>query len=192
MPKLEHKCGEFLRFRDLISCGEAQQWSGVANTPKSSASWEALADLACNILDPVMLQFGRIELTYGFCSLELIRARNRMSRERGIFPAIFPKLDQHCCHEVNNQGQQICERGGAACDFIVPGTSTLAVTRWIIEKLPFDRLYFYCADKPLHVSYNSEGRTRQVTVMKPKAAGRGYIPATMKAETFLELYSDES
>ena len=65
---------------------------------------------ATQILDPVIEYFGSIRLTYGFASVEL---------NRHIARGIAPKLDQHAACEHGARGILICDRGGAACDFIV-------------------------------------------------------------------------
>ena len=50
----------------------------------------------------------------------------------------------------------MCERGGAACDFIVDDEDMREVAEWIVANLPYDRLYFYGSDRPIHVSYGLE------------------------------------
>lgn len=106
--------------------------------------------------------FGGIELTYGFCSRELAKH---------IPGRIDPSRDQHASHELNTRGNLICKRLGAACDFIVPDKSMLEVARWIVENTPFDRLYYYGDDKPLHVSYGPE-HNQAIVVMTPGKSGR--------------------
>ncbi|MGI9275671.1 MAG: hypothetical protein ACR2PT_12605 [Endozoicomonas sp.] len=148
-----------------------------------------MSELATNILDPVSEQFGELTLTYGFCSPSLARERKRLAKEQGIVPGIYPALDQHSGHELNRKGELICTRGGAACDFIVEGISSQVVAAWIVQNLPFDRLYYYAPDRPLHVSYNRQSRAAEVTMMTPKVNGRGYIPRTLTSERFLERYA---
>lgn len=100
-------------------------------------------DLATEILDPVIEYFGAIRLTYGFSSAELTR-----NIQRGI----APRLDQHAACERGPQGAFVCERGGAACDFLVEDEDMREVAEWITANPPFDRLYFYGPDRPIHVS----------------------------------------
>jgi hypothetical protein len=45
------------------------------------------------------------------------------------------------------------------------------VADWIIAKLPFDRLYFYGSDRPIHVSY-APSELREATEMKAGPSGR--------------------
>ena len=78
--------------------------------PKEPDTYTALYELAINVLDPIIEYFGSIKLTYGFCSSELSRA---------ILRGIAPNLDQHAAHEKNRKGGYVCERLGAAVDFIV-------------------------------------------------------------------------
>ena len=44
------------------------------------------------------------------------------------------------------------------------------VADWIIANLPFDRLYFYGADRPIHVSYGPQN-SRAAFEMVGTAAG---------------------
>ncbi len=174
LPNLGEPCGKYHRFRDFIECGETQAITGLANLPEQLESYNALARLAVNIIDPVMDYFGGIELTYGFCSRELAKQ---------IPARIAPNLDQHASHELNTCGNPICKRSGAACDFIVPDESMLEVAQWIVENTSFDRLYFYGDDLPIHVSYGEE-HNRSIVVMKVSANGRLY-PVVVKREAFL-------
>lgn len=62
------------------------------------------------VLDPVIEYFDSIRLTYGFASVELTRNIRR---------GIAPELDQHAACEHRPRGAFVCNRGGAACDFLV-------------------------------------------------------------------------
>lgn len=161
-PKLDDPCGRYLTFRQLIACGETQARTGLANLPREMESWNALQELAERVLDPVIDWFGMIRLTYGFCSTELARA---------IPGRIEPKLDQHAACERNRLGKPICPRQGAAVDFLVEDEDMLEVARWVAANTPFDRLYVYGADLPIHVSYGPE-HSRQVVRMLPGQSGR--------------------
>ena len=168
IPPVEQRCGKYFRYRDFVECGETQLRSNLENVPRQPESFNALHDLATKILDPVIDYFGGIRLTYGFCSHTLskkIRAR------------IAPELDQHASYECNSRGRRICDRGGAACDFIVPDEDMEEVSRWIMENLPFDRLYFYGKASPVHVSY-SERPQGAAYEMREATNGRR-VPRTM-------------
>lgn len=147
VPPVGQQCGRYFRYRDFIECGETQLHSGLENVPRQPESFNALHDLATKILDPVIDYFGGIRLTYGFCSHAL---------SKNIRGRIAPDLDQHASYECNSRGRRICDRGGAACDFIVPDEDMEEVSRWIMENLPFDRLYFYGKARPVHVSYSEK------------------------------------
>ncbi|MFK0570303.1 hypothetical protein [Endozoicomonas sp.] len=188
MHQLDQPCSKHFTYRQLIECGETWQSSSIDNLPLDEQSWQALADLATHILDPVYEQFGGLEITYGFCSPSLATARKKLAKEQGVLPSIYPTLDQHSCLEKNKKGDIICPRGGAACDFHVPDTSSLEVTIWLVKQLPFDRLYFYGHDKPIHVSYNSGSQSAAISIMTPKTNGQGYIPRTLSSERFLEQF----
>lgn len=147
IPDLDTRCGASLTYRALIQCGETRQRLGIANLPLNPATYNALHDLTTHVLDPVIEYFGPIRLTYCFSSAELTR-----NIQRGI----APKLDQHAACERGPRGAFVCERGGAACDFRVEDENMSEVAEWIIANLPFDRLYFYGPDRPIHVSYAPE------------------------------------
>ena len=144
VPDLDAPCGRHLTYRSLIECGETQARLNIANIPTNVATFNALFDLVTNIIDPVIDYFGGIQLTYGLCTAELGRhVHKRVAHDR----------DQHAAHEYKRGGRYICERLGAACDFIVIDEDMLQVAKWIAANCPFDRLYFYGRDRPVHVSY---------------------------------------
>ena len=116
----------------------------MENLPELPESYSAIYDLAVKILDPVIDYFGVIQLTYGFCSPQLAKE---------IPGRIAPSRDQHAACELNRRNNPICKRLGAAADFIVEYESMLEVAQWIVSNLPFDRLYYYGDDKPIHVSF---------------------------------------
>lgn len=176
IPQLDQRCGLNFNYRDLIMCGETQARIGIPNLPLNPETYNALYDLCANILDPVIEYFGSIRLTYGFASQGLT------SKIEG---RIAPKLDQHASHECNRLGKPICDRLGAAVDFIVEDESMLEVAQWIVANTPFDRLYFYGADRPIHISF-SVAPIGQVTVMRPTAQGR-LVPSTQEIRQFLSL-----
>ena len=161
-PGLDDPCGRFLTYRDLIECGETQEATGIANLPEQIESYDALLGLAENVLDPVIDWFGMIQLTFGFCSPALARK---------IPGRIDPKRDQHAAHERNRLGNLVCDRLGAAADFLVTDEDMLDVARWVVQHTPFDRLYFYGNDLPIHVSFHPEPHG-QVVMMTATATGR--------------------
>lgn len=172
LPDLDECCGRFLTYRQLIECGDTQAVSGLSNLPTSLESYTALLDLATSLLDPVIEYYGAIKLTYGFCSSALAR------RIRG---RIAPELDQHAAHDRNRRGAPICPRLGAAVDFFVQDEDMREVAQWIIANLPFDRLYFYGNDRPIHVSYKKKGE-RQAFEMRAESPSGKRIPRPFKPE----------
>ncbi|WP_404356199.1 DNA phosphorothioation-associated putative methyltransferase [Methylotuvimicrobium sp. KM1] len=156
LPNLDDNCGGYLTYRHLIECGETQQNTGMPNLPKQPDSYNALYDLTVNILDPVIEYFGMICLTYGFCSHEL----GKLIKKR-----VAPKLDQHAAHERNTRNNLICPRLGAAVDFIVEDENMREVADWIAENTPFDRLYFYDENRPIHVSYGPEHKKEYIDMV---------------------------
>ncbi len=169
LPALDDPCGAHLTYRDLIVCGETALQTGLPNLPRSLDSYRALRDLAENVLEPVIDWYGSIELTYGFCSPELARR---------IPGRIAPALDQHAACELNRLGKRICSRLGAACDFRVVDEDMFDVARWVAANTPFDRLYVYGSDRPIHVSYGPENK-REMFEMVSTAGGRR-IPKRLK------------
>lgn len=145
IPSLDSHCGRYFNYRQLIECGETQAQTGLANQPVQPDSYTALYELAAHILDPVIDYYGMVRLTYGFSSPGLARK---------IEGRIAPKLDQHAACELNRNGGHVCPRLGAAVDFLVEDEDMEEVARWVISNLPFDRLYFYGKDRPVHVSYS--------------------------------------
>jgi DNA phosphorothioation-associated putative methyltransferase len=179
-PALDDPCGQFLTFRDLIACGEtwerlAAEGDGFDNRPTQVASYNALLELAEQVLDPVIDWFGMIRLTYGFCSPAL---------SRQIPGRIDPKRDQHAAHERNRLGNLICPRLGAAVDFIIADEDMREVAQWIVANTNFDRLYFYGNDQPIHVSVGPEQKG-QVVSMLPGPSGK-LVPRTLSPTVFLE------
>jgi DNA phosphorothioation-associated putative methyltransferase len=145
IPPLDQACGRHLTYRQLIECGETQARTAISNLPKEPDSYTALHDLAYYVLDPIIEYFGMITLTYGMCSPELSKAINGR---------VAPKLDQHAAHEKNRSGKVICERLGAACDFVVQDEDMEDVALWAFANTPLDRLYFYGKDRPIHISFS--------------------------------------
>jgi len=154
----------------LIECGETQLQLGLDNHPKQKSSIDALNDLVDHVLNPVVKHFGDIQLTYGFCSVEL---------SKHIHSKIYPKLDQHSACELNAKGELICDRKGASCDLYIKDMSSLELAKWITTNTEFDRLYFYGDDLPVHVSYGPD-QSRQIVAMTKGRSGK-LIPKVVKA-----------
>jgi hypothetical protein len=180
--ELDSPCGRYLTYRDLIECGEtwrraAHLGTPIDNHPVQQESWDALVALCETLLDPVIDEFGSISLTYCLAGASLSR---RVTNEIG---RIAPSRDQHASFELNRNNQRICERGGAATDFKVPGTSSLEVAKWIVSNTDFDRLYYYGPENPIHISSNTDP-LGQVVILKTSTAGRR-IPRVVTANEFV-------
>lgn len=51
------------------------------------------------------------------------------------------------------------DRLGAACDFRIMGLEGDRLVEWVLEQqLPFDSLYYYGSDRPIHISYAPQQR----------------------------------
>ena len=141
----------------------------IDNTPNAK-SLNALNGLCLEILVPIQKKFGEVNITYGFTAHKLL------SQIRKLNPThIAPNIDQHSSYEVNTKGNVICDRGGAACDIFVAGfeNSMYDVANWIADNLPFDRIYLYGNDRPVHVSYGPE-HSRFIQAMTTNEAGKRF------------------
>jgi hypothetical protein len=137
--------------------------------------------LAVDVLDPVVERFGVVSITYGFGSLALIRHIHRR---------IDPLRDQHAGHELRPDGTPICPRLGQAVDFRIDGASSASVARWVATCLPFDRLYFYGADRPIHVSIGPQN-SRAIVEMITGASGRR-VPQRRSLSSFADRHGTSS
>lgn len=177
---LQARCSAYFTWRDLIECGETfhrlrEAGRPVDNLPCAPESLAALASLAQTLLDPLHAHFGAVQLTYGFAGPPLTKH---------ILRGISPPHDQHSGHESNARGARVCTRGGQACDLRVPGRGSLEVAQWIRASLPFDRIYLYGNDRPLHLSFASAPRG-VVVAMRP--GGRARVPLNVTRRGWDEI-----
>jgi hypothetical protein len=172
IPDLDSYCGNHFTFRDLIECGETYLSKRPQNLPAETTTYDALRHLAETILEPVISKFEHIELTYGFSSPSLSKMIKHGTGR------IFPLVDQHASCELSSSGNLICKRQGAAVDFLVQSHSMVTVAKWIAENCPFDRMYIYGDDRPLHVSHGPDHK-REVVLMKPKKVSPGRFPSVI-------------
>ena len=171
IPDIDESCGRYLSYRSFIECGETQATLNINNFPKNVETYNALHDLATYILDPIIDYFGAIRLTYGLCTAEL---------GRHIDKRVAHELDQHAAFELKRNGRFICKRLGAACDFIVDDEDMKEVARWITQNLPFDRLYFYGKESPLHVSFGPSHSRTAVQMISNETGVR--VPRRLKLD----------
>jgi hypothetical protein len=143
VPALAAQASRRFTYADLCQCGETWRATQVSNAPLEPDTYRAIERLCVDILEPVQDVFGPLTLTYGFGGPALAR---RIGRR------IAPRIDQHAGHERTPRGDFICPRLGQAVDFIATGASSREVARFIAAQTPFDRLYFYGDDRPVHVS----------------------------------------
>lgn len=101
-----------------------------------------------------------------------------------------PSLDQHASMENNSKGNRICKRDGAACDFYIEDQMGQMdkVAQYIIEHLPFDRLYYYGRNKPIHVSVGAEN-ARYVQCRTTKHDGTRVAGRYAYGKRALKLFS---
>jgi hypothetical protein len=140
----------------------------IDNSPKEVESIKSILMLVETVLLPVSKKFGEIKITYGFVSPELNRYIQRNSSS-----GTYPSTDQHAASELNQANNQICNRHGLACDFIVNGYEKQVgqIMLFIVNNLDFDKIYYYGNDKPLHVSVGHKSE-KHLQVMNVSENGR--------------------
>lgn len=154
--------GKYLTLNDFCTCTKTYQKhvAQINPYPKNLETIKALQDLNQYIIDPIIDYFGKdkFQLTYGFCSSDLKKFLNQKNSITGIKNGrIEPSRDQHMAHEINKNGQYHCNRLGAACDFLILNCPSDELVEWILnQKLPFDSLYFYDLNRPIHISYGCQ------------------------------------
>ena len=169
LPDLDAPCGRRWRFRDIVEVGVTWKRLKPDNVPTRPETYEAIRTLCAELLDPVADAFGRPTLTYGFASPSLTRH---------IDGRICPSLDQHAGCELRRNGRPICPRLGQAVDLIVPGICSGKLAAWIEENVAFDRLYFYGAVRPVHISIGPD-HSRTIVAMFSGSSGR-LVPQRQK------------
>ncbi|MBH2018058.1 hypothetical protein [Polaromonas sp.] len=175
---LDDKAGHHFSFRDFIECGTTWRENScgiqrIDNRPRQENSWLAIAQLATVVLDPIWNKYGKLSLTYGFCSQNLARLISKK-----LNACIAPQVDQHASCELNIKGNAICRHLGAACDFFIPGRETQMdeAALWMASNLEFDAMYYYGRDRPLHISWGPAAR-KMVVLMKTSALDRRRHPS---------------
>ncbi len=156
---------QYLTLEEFCTCTQTYQKYADQIDPYPE-NWAetipAIAALCEHLLDPIIAHFGRerFQLTYGFCSKDLQRLLAQKDPETGIKNGrVAPSRDQHMAHEQNRNGKYYCDRLGAACDFRIVGLESDRLVEWILEQqLPFDSLYYYGGERPIHLSYAPQPR----------------------------------
>ena len=158
----ENLLGKYLTLQEFCTCTQTYQKYAdrIDPYPKNlEETIPALEALCQHILDPVIEHFGRerFQLTYGFCSRDLKRFLSQKDPETGVKNGrVDPSRDQHMAHEKNRNDKYYCDRLGAACDFRIVGLESDRLVEWIlVQRLPFDSLYYYGSDRPIRISYGS-------------------------------------
>jgi hypothetical protein len=153
------------------------------NKPLCKNSTQALHQLCENLLGPIEKQFGKITITYGFTSFELLKYIKKNSPGD-----MAPELDQHAAFELNSRSNRICKRDGAACDIFVAGYENQMhiIAQYVINELPFDRLYFYGSDRPIHISFGPD-QSRYLHVKQRDENGKRNVGKGATGEKALAL-----
>ena len=168
--------GQHLTLEEFCTCTQTYQTYADQIDPyprNLEATIPALQSLCQHILDPIINHFGRsrFQLTYGFCSIDLKRYLSQKDPQTGIKNGrVDPSRDQHMVHEKNRNGGYYCDRLGAACDFRIVGLESDRLVEWILElRSPFDSLYYYGSDRPIHISYGDQHK-RDIWTFTAKGA----------------------
>jgi len=143
------------------------RYLNIDNSPNEQ-SINAISELCSNILVPIQNKFGEVSVTYGFTSPVLLKEIKKLNPSH-----IAPNLDQHASYEKNYRGKVICGRGGGACDIVITGfeTNMYEIAKWVAENLPFDRMYLYGRNRPIHLSYGPD-QSRFIQIMNTRKDGR--------------------
>lgn len=143
--------------------------SVVLNNTPSAASEVLIRQLVNDVLLPLQ-QLGTIQITYGFVGYELNKFIQKYSPT-----GTCPNLDQHASCETNRNGNSICNRIGASCDIVITGYEDRMdeVVQFVVQRLKFDRLYFYGRNRPIHISVAPEN-SFSLQIMCESAKGRRY------------------
>ncbi|MBD2259597.1 hypothetical protein [Pseudanabaena sp. FACHB-2040] len=156
------RLGRYLTLGEFCTCTQTyRRFADVIDPwPRQDETLQALRDLNHYLLDPLIDAFGwdGFQLTYGFCSVDLkkfLAQRDPVTGKK--YGRVDPSRDQHMAHERNRNGRLYCSRLGAACDFWVAGVGSDRILDWLLNQaLPFDSIYYYGPDRPLHLSYGPE------------------------------------
>ena len=178
LPDLQELASKNFSYADLCQCSDTWRNSQIENVPRELETYHAISELCQQILEPVLTEFGPIELTYGFAGEALTRK---------IQGRVAPRLDQHAGYERRPSGEFVCPRLGQAADFRVREVSSMVVARFIVERLPFDRLYIYDPDRPLHVSV---GPQQAGAIFEMRTSGARRIPRVLKPNDMTRLGTD--
>jgi hypothetical protein len=157
------RLGKFLDLEKFCTCTMTYQayQDHIDPYPKSEESILALQELCMQILDPIIEHFGeeQFELTYGFCSVDLKRYLERKNANGQRNGRVAPRVDQHMSCELKLDGELYCKHQGASCDFRIVGIDSKTITQWIVDQaLPFDSLYYYGPERPIHISHGQRFR----------------------------------
>ncbi len=152
--------GKYFTLEDFCICTTTyQKYAEKINCYPTNlkATVSALQALSQFILEPIIDYFGKdkFQLTYGFCSPDLKKYLSKKDPITGIKNGrVDPTRDQHMAYELKKNGKYYCERLGAACDFLIIGVESDRIVDWILRShLPFDSIYYYGANRPIHISY---------------------------------------
>jgi hypothetical protein len=85
---LDERCGRHICFRDLVEAGETWERMRLPNLPEQAGTVQAMRRLASAVLDPVVVEFGPVLITYAYAFASPALVRHVPGR-------IDPSLDQH-------------------------------------------------------------------------------------------------
>ncbi|MEE1673609.1 hypothetical protein SNR37_003035 [Agarivorans aestuarii] len=152
---------------DLVNWHKTRHPNYLGINRPNMGSMAYLEKLQETILIPISNALGQTTVTYGFTSFELLQYIKKHSPGD-----MAPDIDQHAAMELNSRKNPICKRDGAACDILVEGYEHQMhlVAQYVCKELPFDRLYFYGKDCPLHVSIGPK-ESKYALIRMPNTQG---------------------
>ena len=171
---------------ELINWYQTKHVDYLGENPISLHSERQLQHLQNEIIRPLQMRFGAVNITYGYTSHSLLRWILKNSPGD-----MAPDIDQHASMELNSKGKRICKRDGAACDFYIEGYENRMdeVAKYICIHLPFDRLYFYEKKKPIHISIGPEN-SRYALIRQTRSDGLRVNKKSAKGSATQTLFDD--
>jgi len=171
---------------ELINWYQTKHVDYLGENPISPESERQLRHLQNEIIAPLQIRFGAVDVTYGYTSHSLLRWILKNSPGD-----MAPDIDQHASMELNSNGKRICKRDGAACDFYVEGYENRMdeVAKYICTHLAFDRLYFYGKSKPIHISIGPEN-SRYALIRQARSDGLRVNTKSAKGRATQTLFDD--
>lgn len=183
--KTSEKISKSLTIKDFCTVTKTYQlFQDFINPyPQEEKTLDWIRQLGDKVIKPIEKKFGasNFALTYGFCAKGLLTFLRTTNPKTGKpFGRIYEKVDQHMGEELNRNGKPYCKHPGIACDFYIKGVSSKDVLAWLLidSNIPYDSIYYYGEDRPIHISYGVKQRKQAYRFTEKNT------PVRIKAEEF--------